>query len=129
MGDVTRSVLHGAPCPVAVAPRDYAKDPGAVEVIGVGYDGRAESRAALDLATELARERDGELRILAAIAAPVPFAPASAYTYDWSHLEEDRDRMREELAAIVEGLDVAASADVVDGLPRPSSSGSPRRST
>lgn len=116
LGDVARSALHGAPCPVAVAPRGYRTDPQEIRVVGVGYDDTESSRAALDLAAQIARDARGELRIVTAIPAPVAFAPADAYTYDWSHLEDERTAMRAQLGAIVEGLDVAASAEVVDGL-------------
>lgn len=53
VGDVGAAVLQGAPCPVAVAPKRLR--PGwRPERIGVGYDGRSESRAALAAAADLA---------------------------------------------------------------------------
>jgi len=54
LGDDTRESLNGAPCAVAVAPGGYADRPAPFATIGVGYDGSTESRAALDLAREIA---------------------------------------------------------------------------
>jgi len=60
-GTTAERLLHGAPCPVAVAPRDFhAHGPGDIGTITVGYDGTVEAKAALVGA-----------RTIAAHAAPV----------------------------------------------------------
>lgn len=56
-GSVTDRTLHGAPCAVAVAPPGYCatyQSTAPFARIGVGYDGSAEARRALDLAGSLA---------------------------------------------------------------------------
>lgn len=64
-GSVGERLLYGAPCAVAVAPRGYAGGAGLGRgVIGVAYDGGAESRVALEGAAELARLLGGELRLI-----------------------------------------------------------------
>ena len=47
-GDVTAGTLHGAPCPVLVAPRGHSASAREARTIGVGVDGSRESRAALE---------------------------------------------------------------------------------
>jgi nucleotide-binding universal stress UspA family protein len=54
-GGVAARLLHGAPCPVAVAPVDYAGPDEDSLRIAVAYDGRLESREALETAVALAR--------------------------------------------------------------------------
>src|SRR6185436_12526898 len=46
-GTTAERLLHGAPCPVAVAPAGYAATDHAIATIAVGYDGSPESEAAL----------------------------------------------------------------------------------
>lgn len=64
VGDDTRASLNGAPCAIAVAPLGYAQRLGGVRAVGVGYDGSAESEAALALARQLAAERGDPVRAL-----------------------------------------------------------------
>ncbi|HEU4976966.1 MAG TPA: universal stress protein [Baekduia sp.] len=63
LGDVGRGVLHGAPCPVAVAPRGFAGSDGEIRRVGVGFDDSDEARAALALAAEIAGDRSGVLTV------------------------------------------------------------------
>ena len=58
-GGVAARLLHGAPCPVAVAPVDYAGPEEDRLRIAVAYDGRLESREALETAVALARGAHG----------------------------------------------------------------------
>ena len=51
-GDVTMGTLHGAECPVVVAPRGFADRGATLQTIGVGFDGSPESRAAVELARD-----------------------------------------------------------------------------
>jgi nucleotide-binding universal stress UspA family protein len=60
-GDDARSVLHQAPCAVAVAPAGYADRPRQTETIAVAYDGSEESEVALAHATLLAGDVGAEL--------------------------------------------------------------------
>lgn len=68
-GDDTRASLTCAPCAVAIAPREYGDASAPIEVIGVGYDAAAESRAALSRARELARGGRADIRVLIVVAA------------------------------------------------------------
>jgi nucleotide-binding universal stress UspA family protein len=63
-GDVTRATLHGAPCPVAVAPRDFRQRAHRIRAIGVGSDDSPEARAAVALATALADGLGAALQVL-----------------------------------------------------------------
>jgi nucleotide-binding universal stress UspA family protein len=65
-GAVGERLLHGAPCPVAIAPEGYGVRQLDRPRIGVAFDGRAESRAALSLATRLAERIDGRVDVFTA---------------------------------------------------------------
>ena len=57
-GTTAERLLHGAPCPVAVAPRGFQDvKPGDIGTIVVGYDGSVEAKAALVGARSIARVR------------------------------------------------------------------------
>jgi nucleotide-binding universal stress UspA family protein len=60
-GDDARSVLHHAPCAVAVAPAGYAGRPRQIEAIAVAYDGSEENEVALAHATLLAGDLGAKL--------------------------------------------------------------------
>ena len=64
-GSTAERLLHGAPCPVAVAPNGYAQHsdrPPAV--VGCGYDGSPSSRQALEAASRLAEATGAQLRVI-----------------------------------------------------------------
>jgi nucleotide-binding universal stress UspA family protein len=58
--DHVASVIHRTPCAVAVAPAGFAQNPRVLARIGVGYDGSAESEAAVAHAGLLAAECHSE---------------------------------------------------------------------
>src|ERR1700738_961821 len=60
-GDDARSVLHHAPCAVAIAPRGYAHASRRTATIGVAYDGSDESEVAIAHAGLLAADLDAKL--------------------------------------------------------------------
>jgi len=65
LGSVGRSLLHGAPCAVAVAPVGYGQRTAhAPNSIAVAFDGSPESWAALDTGIFLAQTGEAELGIL-----------------------------------------------------------------
>jgi nucleotide-binding universal stress UspA family protein len=74
-GSTAERLLHGSPCPVAIAPRGYAQA-GPIETIGVGYDGSDESEAALAAACEAARRFGAGLRVMRVFDATRLGAPA-----------------------------------------------------
>jgi nucleotide-binding universal stress UspA family protein len=61
IGDDTRSVLHHAPCTVAVAPGGFADGPPRAETIAVAYDGSDQSHVALAHAALLAADLNAKL--------------------------------------------------------------------
>jgi nucleotide-binding universal stress UspA family protein len=64
-GSTVENLLHGAPCPVAVAPRGYRDQQREIQSIAVAYDGTPEADQALDFAAEAAQRRDASLRLVA----------------------------------------------------------------
>lgn len=69
LGSVATSLLHGAACPVAVAPRGYAKRDHdlPIRLIAIAYDGTNESRVALHRAEALAEATGASLRLLTVV--------------------------------------------------------------
>lgn len=69
-GSTAERLLHGSPCPVAVAPKHYAheatREPG---IVGCGYDGTPAAQRALDAAHRLAAASGARLRVIRAFHA------------------------------------------------------------
>lgn len=118
LGDVSRSVLHGATCPVAVAPRGYRKRGGRARILGVGVDHSPGAKLAVAFAAGLAAESDGELRLLSVVHLPVGIASAYGVAYSWPELvESDRKASSAMLEETIAALDVPATSDIVEGVP------------
>lgn len=120
LGDVARAVVRGAPCAVAVAPRDHADLPAAIRLIGVGVDGSPLSLAALDAARDLARRAGAALRIAVAIGPPLP--PATPYPYGYlstwqRYVERAREDGQAVLDAALAGSDVPVDGSVISQSP------------
>jgi nucleotide-binding universal stress UspA family protein len=79
LGSVAMSLLHGSPCPVAVAPRGFATEQHdtPLRVIAVAYDGTEESNAALHRAEVLALSSGASLRLLT-VVGPQQVIPGAA---------------------------------------------------
>jgi nucleotide-binding universal stress UspA family protein len=117
-GDVTAGTLHGALCPVVVAPRGYAEHGSGFRAIGVGYDGSVESRAAAELARDLAVAAGARLRVLRVLEPPVPGGAGLAYDRDWQEdAEAVREHVQAELDELLAELGDVASGEVVVGDP------------
>jgi len=117
-GDATASALHGAPCPVLVAPAGYARHGGELRTIGVAYDGSPEAGAALTIARELADTAGARLRVIEVVPEPQLGDPYFAYATDWGELTAARrEEAEERVARVVAGLGPLATGDVVVGLP------------
>jgi nucleotide-binding universal stress UspA family protein len=79
-GSTADGLLHGGPCPIAVAPRGYHRRPLELRRIGVAYDGSEAAWAGLDVAQGLATDRGAELTVLRAFnSVPVPAAADVGY--------------------------------------------------
>ncbi len=79
-GSVAEHLLHGARCRLVIAPKGYAEGDHSqdrLRVAAVGFDGMAESYAALDEAARLAAKFGGSLRVIG-VATPVPPMGAAA---------------------------------------------------
>ena len=101
-------IARGAPCPVAVAPLEHSGG-GIPRRIGVAYDGRAQSRAALAWAARLARRLDGELHVLSVIeplaAAIDPVAGGVATDGMIDEVRRSREAdLQDALATVPEGV-------------------------
>jgi nucleotide-binding universal stress UspA family protein len=122
-GNVGLSLLHGAPCSVAVAPRGWAgRTSGRIEEVTLGYDGSEESRGALREAADLARAAGAPLRVVSAAPPPALSFGKGGGGSDpaWQELadaiaETMRGHLDEALAAVPDG--VRAEGSVVAGDP------------
>jgi nucleotide-binding universal stress UspA family protein len=83
LGSVGNSLLHGAVCPVAVAPRGYAKQDHdlPIRMIAVAYDGTREAKIALQRAEALALALGASLRLLTVVRPPRATAVPGATGY------------------------------------------------
>jgi nucleotide-binding universal stress UspA family protein len=80
-GSVAEHLLQGARCRLVIAPKGYAEEDHSddrLRVVAVGYDGMAESQAALDEATTLARKFGGSMRVIGVMTPTPPMGAAAA---------------------------------------------------
>jgi nucleotide-binding universal stress UspA family protein len=73
-GSVAEHLLHGARCRLVIAPKGYGQvdhSEDRLRVLAVGYDGMAESQAALDEGAMLAAKFGGTMKVIG-VATPVP---------------------------------------------------------
>jgi nucleotide-binding universal stress UspA family protein len=113
-GSTAERLLHGAPCSVAVIPKDYrshADD--AIRRIGVAYDGTDEAGGALSAATELARALRAELVVIGIVSTELINTPAYMGRQNMASLRSDIERsVREQLDGVIAAVpeDVAATS-------------------
>jgi nucleotide-binding universal stress UspA family protein len=104
LGSVGRSLLQGAPCPVAVAPRGLADAGVELRRMAVGYDGGPEAEAALTLAAALADAHGAALTCSSAWDLPAAAMASPYYSPDLDRLadaieRETRERVETALAS------------------------------
>ena len=63
-GSTAERVIHGAPCPVAVVPRDYVARDGGMMTVGVAFAPTTEGREALRTGARLAEAARASLRVI-----------------------------------------------------------------
>jgi nucleotide-binding universal stress UspA family protein len=118
LGSVSNSVLHGAPCAVAIPPRGYIREARPPRRIAVGWVPTAEADAALRFAHALAAEIGGTLNVVSTVSvhAAVPIVGAAALVYD-GFLEDICRGARRDIEATLEALDgdVAVTVDTEIG--------------
>jgi nucleotide-binding universal stress UspA family protein len=107
-GSTAERLLHGSPCPVAVAPKAYAeRAPGEPTIIGCGFDGSVAARNALTTAHRIAAAQGARLRAirvfrpLAYDVPPQKGVPMGGITYN----DQLRDRAEAELEEAVAALE------------------------
>lgn len=124
IGSVGEALLHGAPVPVATAPRDYASRPhDGLRVVAVAYDGTEGSKAALAYAQSVALDSDAELDVLTVERPANPVGGALAYTLSLPEDVDDiqRQALRELDSSLrvrrraLDGETAAALADACEG--------------
>lgn len=115
LGDVSRDVLHGAPCPVAVAPRGFSA--GGPTTIGVAYDLTPEADKALALAVEVAAALGARLLVREVVGADLlpaiagyPMINTDEITADI--LEDAQERLDAAIAALQTDVPIEARAVV-----------------
>jgi nucleotide-binding universal stress UspA family protein len=80
-GSVAEHLLQGARCRLIIAPKGYAQvdhSEDRLRVVAVGYDGMAESQAALEEAATLARKFGGSIRVVGVMTPAPPMAAGAA---------------------------------------------------
>jgi nucleotide-binding universal stress UspA family protein len=105
-GSVAEHLLHGARCRLMIAPKgyghaDHSQD--RLRVVGVGFDGMAESAAALDEAARLARKFGGSMRVIG-VDTPVPAAGAAAAAQASQSHADFQSQLQDAVAALDPGL-------------------------
>jgi nucleotide-binding universal stress UspA family protein len=117
-GSVGERLLHGASCPVAVAPRGYSTQTSAgIQRVGVGYTAGPEAGEALSAAVGLAARTGAALHLLS-VVEPSQVAATLPLGWGFGELEATkRDDLTRRIGDAIE--DVAApidiSGEVVDG--------------
>lgn len=121
-GSVAEQLLHGARCRLLIAPKGYAKEDHSqdrLRVLAVGYDGMAESQAALDEGATLARKFGGSMKVVG-VMTPIPAMGAAAAAQAGAEAGPDfQTRLQEavaELPAELRALPILERGDPVERL-------------
>ena len=118
-GSVAERLLHGSPCPVAVAPAGYRERPDRrLGVVGCAFDGSDEAQLAARHAAHLAHRAGARLRLLAVLEPALIFGGEVPAAYSLGELAaSERERLvralEEEAAAIAP--DVEVEHEVLEG--------------
>jgi len=121
-GSVAEHLLQGARCRLVIAPKGYAEEDHSedrLRVVGVGYDGMAESHAALQEAARLAEKFHASMKVIG-VATPVPTMGAAAAAQAGAEAGPDfQTRLHEavaELPSELRALPVMERGNPVDKL-------------
>jgi nucleotide-binding universal stress UspA family protein len=112
-GSTGQRLLHGSPCPVAIAPHDFAARGDALpQVIGCAWDTGAEAEAALTSAAELASSIGARLRVIRVAPKPAQLSEPileSAWPALVKDMHEEAGReLEERMADLPADLDAEA---------------------
>jgi nucleotide-binding universal stress UspA family protein len=89
-GNVALRLLNGLDRQLGVAPAGYASREHRMTAIGVGYDGSAESRLAVQAATELARRSGAEIELIGASVPHAELVPGP-WAFGWQASDAAED--------------------------------------
>lgn len=120
VGTVAIRLLHGTPCPIAVAPKSESVEPWSVKTIGLAYDGSPGSGLALATAAGIARAAHAAVRVLVVaepwrtphVEVPVDMAAVQAQTR-----RRAEQWLREACGRLGEAGDLAVSGEVIEAEP------------
>jgi nucleotide-binding universal stress UspA family protein len=120
-GSVAEQLLHGARCRLVIAPKGYARQDHSqdrLRVVAVGYDGMAESQAALDEAAALTRKFGASMRVIG-VLTPAPAMAVPAAQAEAEAGPDFQSRLQEAVAALepeLRALPVIEKGDPVEKL-------------
>jgi nucleotide-binding universal stress UspA family protein len=121
-GSIAEQLLKGARCRLVIAPKGYARQDHSedrLRVVAVGYDGMAESHAALDEASTLARKFGGAMRVIGVMTPAPPMATAAAGQAQGQAGPDFQTRLHQAVAALdpeLRALPVIEKGDPVEKL-------------
>ena len=105
LGSTADRLLHGAPCPIAVAPLGFAERMHGLERIGAAFVDSEEGHEALRAAGALASAFGAELHAATAVEPVAWSATSLVQPYDvGAHLDELCGRAEERLRSALDGL-------------------------
>lgn len=113
-GNVGLGLLHGSPCAVALAPRDFRQRDGHLGTVIVGYDGSDESRLALEDGVSLARGADAMLKVVVVAEPPTLAYSGGGTSVDYGALKnaiegQCREELEEALDMVPDGVKLEAT--------------------
>ena len=117
-GTVANDLLHGAPCPVAIAPEGYARRYAnrLLRLMVVGFDASPEARVATEVAARLAVAAKAVLQVIA-VHEPPEVVPAGAGFAVAVLPPDEQRRLQREVDSVLHTLppDLRAEGRVVSG--------------
>ncbi|MGE5747010.1 MAG: universal stress protein [Solirubrobacterales bacterium] len=117
-GSVGESLLRGAPCAVAVAPRGYARaEHPAIRLIGVAYDGSEEAKLALGEAERLARALGARIHLITVVPVRTAIVLEADLAFELGKAlhREYQQRLDEAVSAL--GSKTSAEGEPAEGDP------------
>jgi nucleotide-binding universal stress UspA family protein len=111
-GSTGERLLHGAPCSVAIVPKDYRlRDAAPIARIGVAYNSTPEAKAAATAAAALARALGAQLEVIGVVAPESYNTPALMGAPAFPAIREElEERVQSELDAVVAELPSSITA-------------------
>jgi nucleotide-binding universal stress UspA family protein len=118
-GSLGTRLLHGAMCPVAVAPRAFSqREALGITRVGVAFDGSPEARQALEHAARLCHAANASLRAVAVVGEPLGFGFVHTFGYG-EYVDLLKDALQQQLDETLGRLDgsLEAGGAVFEGDP------------